>query len=163
MTSLQTAFANVILIPWILMAKLLIYSNSTLGTDPLIVRKPVIRCWLYCICFLVILSVLHHILVFTKSSYGVWTLHTQLFIPVLPDFTTSALRSAPAGLCASPASASLPLRPDLRQLLWRIKSGLLNKYSSAALRQGPGAGSISGAPLLRANHPWGEAGGRAPV
>lgn len=163
MTNLQTAFANVIPIPWILMAKLLIYYNSTLGTDLLIVRKPVIRCWLYCICFLVILSVLYRILVFTKSSYGVWILHTQLFIPVLPDFTTSAVWSAPAGLCPSPASASLPLRPDLRQLLWRIKSGLLNKYSSAALRQGPVRGSISGAPLLRASHPWGEPEEKASV
>lgn len=113
-------------------------------------------------CFPLILSVLSHILVFTKSSYGVWILHTQLFIPVLPDFTTSALRSTPAGLCASPASASFPLRPDLRQLLRRIKSGLLNKYSSTALRQGPGAGSISGAPPAESEPSLGRGKGEGP-
>lgn len=61
MTNLQTAFVEVILILWILMTKLLTYSNSTLGTGLDVDH----------ICFLLILSVLSHILVFTKSPYGV--------------------------------------------------------------------------------------------
>lgn len=61
MTNLQTAFVEVILILWTLMAKLLTYSNSILGTGFDVDH----------ICFLLTVSVLSHILVFTKSPYGV--------------------------------------------------------------------------------------------
>lgn len=95
---------------------------------------------------------------FTLQS--LYTPHLTLSLWASPYFHCSLHLLCSLHLQPSPPPPSprLPLlRPDLRQLLQRIKSGSLNKHSSATLGRGQGQWVQLQGPL-RVSHPCG--GGR---